>query len=483
MSLLATSSDTLLGLLVYVVGLLISFIFVARLLTGRQSPAATLLWVIIIVAAPYVGLLFYYLLPHRIHLGTLRRRSERAAKLGSTPPGHKPPPPTDPAVAFLERIDPGVTQPDNCVELLESGEDFFARLEDAIRTAEHSVHVEMYIFRPDATGLRVLRLLGDAAARGVEVRLLYDHIGSWSLKSSHLEALVRAGGKAVSYAPLLWRRRPFTLNLRNHRKLVVVDGCCAFLGGRNIADEYANDRFAKQGTWFDAMLEIRGPGVLTLQSVFVDDWFHAANEELNEACYFPREAATRAAAEMFGSSCWVGTVASGPDHERNSHRYLLFEMIGRARKTIDISSPYLVPHPTIETALAAASMRGVRIRLHCNGRRAERFVLYHAARSRYARLLELGVEIIETVDDYNHAKIFLVDGQELLLSSANLDMRSFELNFEVGALVVDAKLAETTRRMFEKRAERGHGIEARSFAVGPLGRLIDGVCRLLSPIL
>ena len=479
MKLLGTSNEPLIGLLIYVVGLLISLFVVMRLLTGRQSPAATLLWVVIIVAAPYFGVLLYYLLPHRIHLKKLKRRSARAASLApSSVRGLASSEARDSAVAFLERIDPGVSMPGNRVELICAGGDFFSRLEEAIKSAKICVYVEMYIFRPDAIGLRLLRHLAEAATRGVDVRLLYDHIGSWALKSSHLAALEEAGGRSVSYAPLLWRRRPFTLNLRNHRKLILVDDCCAFLGGRNVANEYANDRWGAEGTWFDAMLEIRGPGVEPLRAVFAEDWYHASNERPSEV---PEKRERDEPSN--DASCWVGTVASGPDRERNAHRYLLFELIGRARDSIDISSPYLLPHPAIETALAAASIRGVRIRLHCNGPRVAGYVLYHAARSRYGRLLELGVEIIETIGDYNHAKMFIVDGKELLLSSANLDMRSFELNFELGALVVDTSLAEDARRVFEERASVGRKIDPRSFAVGPLGRLIDGSCRLLSPIL
>lgn len=471
------SQDTLFGLLVYLIGLGISLVVAARLLAGRKSPAATLLWVIVIVGAPYLGVLLYYLLPHRINLTRLRQRTQRLAGFAPDPEPEPALPAlsAEPLAAFLGRFHPGSVTCDNRVALLASGPDFFDALADAVASAKTFVHVEMYILRPDATGTRLLEILTEAAARGIEVRLLYDDIGSWALKRAHLTALVAAGGQAVSYAPLLWRRRPFTLNLRNHRKLVVVDGELAFLGGRNIADEYANDRFGDDGRWFDAMVEVQGPGAGRLHTAFVEDWCNAADEELKDARYFPTVEAA--------GSCWVGAVASGPDRERNVLRYVLFEMIGQATETIDISSPYLVPHPAIGTALAAASIRGVKIRLHSNGPMAEQFILYHAARAHYRWLLDLGVEVIETDRDYNHAKMFIVDGRRLLLGSANLDMRSFELNFELGALIIDPGVCQAATRLFEERAAVGVPITNDRLKIGSFGRIVDGACRLLSPIL
>ena len=142
----------------------------------------------------------------------------------------------------------------NAVRWLPSGSDFFASATAAIDRARQFVHLEFYIFRPDATGLALLERLTAAAQRGVAVRLLFDSMGSFSLKAKHLAALRKAGGKAEPFLPLLWKRRPFTLNLRNHRKQILVDGEVAFLGGRNVGDEYANDRFDGKRAWFDAMV-------------------------------------------------------------------------------------------------------------------------------------------------------------------------------------------------------------------------------------
>ena len=479
------SSDTLLGVLLYVVGLILSLIVVARLLTGTKSPATTMLWVVVIVAMPYFGVLFYYLLPHRIQLARLRRRRQKLQD-------HAPPAPScadddgdggdgdgdgDPMLDFLRRIDRMSVTKCNQVELLASGPAFFDEVIERIDAARTFVHVEMYIFRPDATGKRVLDALTRAASRGVEVRLLFDHIGSWSLKQHHLRELIAAGAHAVSFMPLLWRRRPFNLNLRNHRKLIFVDGEIAFLGGRNVGDEYGFDRFGEAGTWFDIMLSVCGPAVTPLHDIFVEDWFNACDEKLFNKRYFPEPHSA-----ALGTTA-LGIVASGPDRAGKSFRHVLFEMIGRARERIEISSPYLVPHAAIDAALTAAAIRGVRIRLHCNGPRAAEFVLYHAARSQYQRLLTRGVEVIESLDDYNHGKMYVVDDRYVLLGSGNLDMRSFELNFEVGTLVVDRELCARCADLFEERAARGRRVTKADLDVGRAGKLVDGVCRLFSPVL
>ncbi len=469
------NANTALGLAVYFLGVAISIVFVAKILTTRNAPAVTLLWVTLIIAAPFIGLLLYYLLPRRIRLRRLRQRTARLS--GFTPArvaSDKVELARHPIASFLAHIAPNSCSGGNAVTILETGEQFFGALEQAIRTATKFVHIEIYILRPDGTGERVLRELTDAARRGVEVRLLYDHIGSWSLKRRHLRALTQAGGKAVPYLPLLWRRRPFTINLRNHRKLAVIDGDTAFVGGRNVGLEYQSDKFGEDASWLDAMVRVCGPGVGPMHAVFAEDWLNASEEELGGA-YFPDPGPVGPA--------WVGTVANGPDRERNVLRHVLNEMVSRARKTIEISSPYFVPHPTICFALETAALRGVRIRLHTNGGHAGNFVLYRVARSHYERLLRFGVEVIETRRDYNHAKMFIVDGKTLYLGSSNLDMRSFELNFELGCLLIEPNVCATALRMFDERSSAGRRIGPEDLRDGRVGRVIDGVFRLFSPVL
>jgi len=338
------------------------------------------------------------------------------------------------------------------------------------------VHLQIYIFRPDATGRHLLHLLAEAARRGVQVRLLYDSFGSWGLKAAHLRELREAGARAEPCLPLLWKRRPFTVNLRNHRKLLVVDGELAFLGGRNIADEYAHDRFGTRRTWLDAMVQIEGPAVNALHDVFAGDWYHASDEELSDARWFPPP-------RLAGHDV-VGVVVSGPDRDQQQLWLSVFQAIGAAKHSIELSSPYVVPPPALMLALEVAAARGVRVRIHTNGQASEAFGLYHAQRSYYRELIDAGVELFETSPDFNHAKLLVVDRSAVMIGSANMDMRSAHLNFELAVVLPDSPdLAAAVLATLDERSASSRRVVVDEARIPWLRRFVDGFCRLLSPLL
>jgi cardiolipin synthase len=473
-------------LLVWFAGEALAVVFVLRVLARGGSPATTLLWVAVILAAPWLGMLLYYLFPRRLQLRRLRRLRQKQSRWRG---GLRGPRSVEPALpdeaelageSSLRRLLQGMT-PDavsggNRVHWLPDGREFFGAAASAIGRAQTFVHLEVYIFRADRTGMELLRLLTTAAQRGVAVRLLYDSLGSFGLKRRHLAALRQAGGKAEPFLPLLWKRRPFTVNLRNHRKLLVVDGEVAFVGGRNIGDEYATGRMGEKVAWHDAMVEIGGPAVADLHHVFLEDWFNATDEELTDAKWTP-------AAGRVGNDV-VGVTRSGPDGAAKALWFSLFQAISGARHSVDLSSPYLVPPPTLLVSLIVAAARGVRVRIFTNGPASEAVVLYQAQRSYYKELLAAGVEIFETVGDYNHAKLLVVDERAVMVGSANLDMRSAHLNFEVAVVLPDSPaLANTVLATLEQRVHRWLQIDATALRSSPLRRIVDGVCRLLSPLL
>jgi cardiolipin synthase A/B len=468
------------ALAITLLGELLAIIFVIRILLSGGSPSGTLNWIIIILAAPYLGLVLYYLLPRRMQRRLLRQRTKKRTGIAETLSTLTPPPlpgreQDDPLVQLFDGLDPDATHGGNQATLLESGKEFMDHAYAAIEAAGSCVHLEIYILRPDATGKELLERLAAAARRGIEVRILYDSIGSWSLGERHLAGFHAAGGKSAAFLPLLWRRRPFTLNLRNHRKLLIVDGKTAFVGGRNIGDEYARDRFGKSRRWLDSMLRIDGPAVCRLQRIFVEDWYTAAEEVLADPCYFPDQ-------EAAGEQTAI-VVEGGPDLYANNLHWMFFQLLTSARSSIRISSPYLVPHPTLFTALRVAATRGIEVKIHTNGPSAEHFLLAWAKRAYYPDLLDAGVRIIETVGDYNHSKLIAVDDRYLFIGSPNLDVRSEELNFEVGALVISNKLNKEAVDLFEKRLKEGKVIDLESIKTNRLGRLWQGLGRLVSPLL
>lgn len=466
-------------LAIALLGELLAVVFVYRVLVRGGSPASTLLWMVVILAAPWLGLLVYYLLPRRLQLRRLRRVRVRGARLREVRPraggGSEPVPARTGMAALLSGADGTGLLGGNAVRWLSSGAEFHAAAAAAIDGARLHVHCVVYIFRPDAAGLRFLGLLERAARRGVVVRLLYDSFGSLGLKQAHLAALRAAGGHAVPFLPLLWKRRPFTMNLRNHRKLLVVDGEVGFLGGRNVGDEYFTDRVGNVRSWQDAMLELRGPAVDRMQDVFVEDWCTATDEVLADTFVVPPSHPT---------GVEVGIVCSGPDRDESDLWFAVVQAVGEAAAAIELSSPYLVPPPTLLFALQLAAARGVRVRIHTNGPKTEAAVLYHAQRSHYRRLLAAGIEIHESVRDYNHAKVMVVDARTVVVGSANMDLRSAHLNFEVAAVVPDAPgLAQQVLATLDQRRAGCRRITLPDLPRQPWKRALDGLCGLLSPLL
>lgn len=466
------------------VGEVLSVIFVYRVLVRGGSAASTLLWMALILAAPWVGLLLYYLMPRRLQLKRLRRMRERERRVRDVRPNEDPlSTKTDASEAAGREVGGleallearGGLCDGNALRWLPSGGDFFAAAAAAIEAAQHHVHCVVYILRPDETGLRFLDLLAQAARRGVQVRLCFDSVGSWGLRNSHLKELHAAGGEAVPFLPLLWKRRPFTLNLRNHRKLLVVDGEVGFVGGRNIADEYRLDRVTKRQRWYDAMMEVRGLAVDRLQDVFVQDWCTATDEVLTDTFRPERESV---------GDCRVGVVASGPDEDPSVLSFALVQAIGEARETIDLSSPYLVLPPTLLFALQLAAARGVRVRIYTNGPHVEAAFLYHAQRHGYRTLLESGIEVLETIGEYNHTKFLVVDQKTVCIGSANLDLRSAHLNFEMAAVALHAKpLARAIQATIDERLSGFRKVSNANLPRNPFWRAIDGICGLFAPLL
>ncbi len=464
-------------------GVIISVVFVYRVLVRGGSPASTLLWMVVILGAPWFGLLLYYLLPRRLQLRRLRRlrsRGSRARASRFRPGGRAGEAPRAAGrmtglQALLGGSDGADLETGNEVQWLPSGADFTRSAGEAIAAARTEIHCLVYIFRADAAGTRFLALLTAAAQRGVKVRLLYDSFGSFWLRAAFFAELRAAGGHAEAFLPLFWKRRPFTVNLRNHRKLLVVDGAMAFLGGRNVGDEYFTDRVGRERPWLDAMMSVRGPAVGRLQDVFVEDWCTATDEVIADAMPPPPPA---------GGGCRIGVVCSGPDRDESDLWFALVQAIGEAESSIEISSPYLIPPPTLLFALQLAAARGVCVRILTNGPKAEAAVLYHAQRSHYRGLLAAGIELYESIDVYNHAKLLVVDHRHVMVGSANLDLRSAHLNFEIAMVVVDApKLASQVLATVEQRRAAFRRLTVADLPQHPAWRAVDGFCGLLSPLL
>lgn len=455
------------------------------LLARRAQPLGALVWILALLSLPYVGLLAWWALGRR-HLHRPRARHRQASSLvrarlaerALRHPGEQPAPVLPFRVDSPAMPGPYPSTTDNRVDVLVDASEAYPHLEQMIRDARHHIHLLFYTFEHDATGARFLAALVEKARQGVEVRLLFDAVGSPDLNDRALAPLRAAGGRAAAFLPVRLRRR-LTLNFRNHRKIVIVDAIRAFTGGMNIGDAYVKD-------WHDLALGLEGPAVDQLQEVFADDWMFATGEDLALPPYFGQHAqGPRADALPPGEDPAAGimVVASGPDQRYNLTHDALFMAVTGAQRRIWLITPYLIPSPTLLTALRGAVYRGVDVRLLLPAR-SDVPVARLAARSYYPELLDSGVRIFEYGPCVLHAKAMIFDGSLSALGSANLDTRSFRLNFEVSCFVRSEPVNRAIAAVFERDLTQSEEIQQRDLSRRSVADVLtESAAHLLSPLL
>lgn len=468
-------------------GLTALFLILVVLLQ-RKEPATTVAWIMTLLFLPALGAILFLLFGRRrIRLPAKRKREaddfirglvHSARTEGSSPNVSFALAPLSSLEREIFRVGTVLSRSrptgGNKIELFDEGDDCYEALGAAIDSAKHHVHAEYYLIRRDKTGAWFRDKLAAAARRGVEVRLLCDGFGCLALGRAWFRPLRAAGAKVGFFLPL--RRVLFQpINLRNHRKIVVVDGRTAFTGGMNIGDEYRG-KMPKVGAWRDLHVRLEGPAALALQTVFLEDWYFATGETLEPVNYLP--SIVRAAG---GAS--VAVVTSGPDTRNEAIHRLLFAAIAAARERVWITTPYFIPDAAMVTAMEVAAMRGVDVRIILPSR-SNHPVTLHAARAFYQDLLGAGVLIHEYTPGMIHSKSMVVDGRLSMIGSANMDMRSFRLNFEVHAFVHDANTAHALEERFEADLAETQAITMGDWQErGWSQQVREGAARLVSPLL
>lgn len=454
------------------VGLFAAF----RALTRRHRVADTLAWLFGIAAFPWLGALAYLILAGPSIRRTVRRKRLAAEAARAAAGGHGRRPDLAEtgsplrAAAFLTGLPPSAG---NAVTLQNERDAAFAAVERALAGATRSIWVEYFIIRNDETGRQFLRLLTQRAAAGVEVRLLYDALGSLGLDAHAIAALKRAGGRAEAFLPVNPLRRRWAVHLRNHRKLIVVDGEQAFTGGMNVGDEYRwkfNPLVRRQ--FHDLQVGLKGPVVGELAQVFAEDWRFATGHQL---------ARPPVPAPAPGGTAVAAAVPSGPDQPRNAMAHAFFAAITGARRSCWLMTPYFLPDDATARALENAALRGVDVRLLVP-ETSDHPVVAAASRTFYPGLLEAGVRVYGYRPAMLHAKALVVDGTLALVGSANVNIRSFRLNFELGVLVRDPAFAVDLERRFldDQAASRPFHVPPRRLTAARFG---EDLARLFSPLL
>lgn len=451
----------------------------------RKEPSSTIAWILTLIFLPVVGAVLFLLFGRdRVRWPAKRKRQADAFMRGilrERTQAARDPSFADGQLTELEKqifqvgslLTGAGASVGNSIEVLTDGNDVYDALGAAIDRAEHHINAEFYLIRNDATGAWFRDKLVRAAERGVAVRLLCDAYGCLAIGSAWRRPLRRAGAKVGVFLPM---RSLFLqpVNLRNHRKIVVVDGNMAFSGGVNIGNEYRG-QMPGIGTWRDTHFRMEGPAAHALQRVFFQDWFFATGEGVDPTPFFPPAARSGNAS--------VAIVPSGPDTRTEAIHRLFFAAIAGARERVYITTPYFVPDPPMVVALQVAAMRGVDVKLVLPSRSNHR-VTFHAGRSYYNELLEAGVHIYEYQPGMIHAKTMVVDGRIVLLGSANMDMRSFRLNFEVHALIHDEPTARELEACFADDLAKTENVQLLTWRLRRRRyRVFEGAGRLVSPLL
>jgi cardiolipin synthase len=468
-------------------GYLATWALIPHLLLLKKRPTATLAWLWAIIFIPFVGAVAYLLVgTDRLKRRRLRRRRVLAA--GAARDG-SPDLAVDAATAavlaalperarqflrLMSRVSQIPIAAAAGLRVLRDAAAYYPALEARIRAARHHIHFEVYIWQGDETGTRFLALLADAARRGVAVRLLIDEVGSGGFVEDALADFRAAGGKFSWFQSLDPRRNRFFLNLRNHRKLQIIDGAVAFVGGMNIGREYEG-RDPALGAWRDVQVEAEGPIVAELQGAFADDWFFATGERIGGKRYFePPPVTVRHAAQV---------VLGGPDLRYGPIGKSLVGAFNEAERRLWIATGYFVPNEILLTALALAASRGVDVRLLISERNDHPW-LVRVGRSFYSELFAAGVRIFEYSAGINHAKVTLVDDEWAMVGSANLDYRSLRLNFELNLLFHSRDCNAALADILEEDFAQSQEIDPAAFARRPFRqKFLEAALRPAAPML
>lgn len=464
----------------------VAFALIPWVLVRRKEPGSTIAWILTLVFLPGLGAALFLLFGRsRVRWSARRKRMADDAlrghligfRAGPADVRELPVPLAGETLGLFrvgEILSRGRATAGNRVDVLEGGAAAFAAIGEAIDAAESHVHAEYYLIRPDKTGRWFLDKLAEAAERGVQVRLLCDGWGCFALPRAWLKSL-RAQGVRVTYFFPVSSMIMQPVTLRNHRKIVVVDGKIAFTGGINVGDEYLG-KLASVGAWRDTHIRIHGPAAAELQSVFMRDWYFSSKELPRDESFFPK------IDEEMGEAV-VAVLTSGPDTDSEAIHRVFFGAIAGARERVYIVTPYFVPDRALAVALQMAALQGIEVRIILPSRSNHR-VTFFAGRSFYEELIEAGVHIHEYEPGMIHSKAMVVDGALALVGSANMDLRSFRLNFEVHALIGDRYTARSLERSFLTDLGQTREVTLEAWRARSLHlRVAEGAARLVSPLL
>ncbi len=456
----------------------------------RRDPKSVWAWLMVLFFVPLVGFVFYLFLGQNMRKRKMFRLKEVEDQLSeairqqeyriqtrefdeeNTGIGNY----TD-MIMYNLKTAGAVLTVDNDIDIFTDGNQKFDALIEDLKKAKRFIHMQYYIIRNDALLHRIVQVLAAKAAEGVEVRLLFDAMGSRTVPRSYFQKLKEQGILVTEFFPALFKRLHLRINYRNHRKIVVIDNEIAYVGGFNVGKEYIglDEKF---GYWRDTHLRIQGTGIMGLQLQFILDWNYAARENLlQDKKYF----------EGFRpgvrDNCELQIISSGPDHQVEHVRDNYLRLITKAQKSIYIQTPYFVPDESIFNALKIAVRSGIEVNVMIPCKPDHPFV-YWATYSYIGELVMAGAKCYTYNNGFLHSKGMIVDCSAFCYGTANMDIRSFSLNFEVNTVVYNHEKAYEMEKIFREDLKHCTRITRDMYASRKLSlRLKEQICRLMSPLL
>ena len=448
------------------------------IITDNRNPLKTLPWVIVLLFAPVVGLVFYFffgqnLSKQRIISRRTRKRISMRLIEAQDPSRPEIPEHWQPLARLLKSTIHAVPLYGSRITPYTDGASKMEALLDEIARARHHIHLQYYILCNDRTGSRLCDALRAKAREGVQVRILYDDVGSSSVKKSFFASLRRDGIEVRAFLHVRFPRFTSKINYRNHRKIAVIDGRVGFIGGMNIADRYVYG--TDWGIWRDTHFRIEGNGVAGLQASFLSDWSATTKQRITGAEYYPpTRHFTRDVLQI---------VPSGPFGKWRTLLQADSYAVTRACHRIWIQTPYYLPSEVLNSALQTAALAGIDVRLMLPAR-SDSHVVDLASHSYLDDMMKAGVKILFYTPGFLHSKLLIVDDDLTVIGSANMDFRSFEHNFEVNAFLYDAEFTARMAAIFDHDASNSHPLTPAEWFNRPRPRRwAESLMRLFSPLL
>lgn len=458
---------------------------VAVVLSENRNPVKSLAWVTVLLTFPIGGLILYIFFGRSIRNTSMISRRKRRKLLQSEPELLHPDLTDEPELSRESRqliqlsrtLTGGRYYPDNRVELFTDGKSKFERLKKDLRDARDYINIQYYIISDDELGREIAGILTEKVREGVNVRVIYDDIGSLGTKRRFFKEMQQAGVQAYPFFRVAFPPFGSRINWRNHRKVCVIDGKAGYIGGMNIATRYL-DGGPKFNDWTDAHIRIEGPAVAALHYSFAVDWNFMGQPLIEE-----RPAATPPEPSAPGMKGGMQMVTSGPTSRWSNVAMVMLKAIGAAKKRVFIQTPYFLPPDSMLHALQDAALAGVDVRVMMP-RQSDSLILTYASRSFVSECLRAGIKILMYEGGMLHSKVLLVDDEFSSVGSANIDFRSFEHNFEGNMMVYGTDLNSELRRRFAEAQNRSSRVKATDWRHRPLHhKVLESIVRLLSPVL